>query len=159
MTAAGAQAVGFPKGIVPDGGYLVVNCSHSSLASFRHPHSTPCIQECGAYVTNGYQYTYDDCDQGGVTNTMCSYFDYTGAPTYIYGHVELSSDGAEATTCSVESSIQNMSPATSPLYDDEITTAYDPTAPTGSDVFNGNFWRERAVRTRIKETFALRFRR
>jgi hypothetical protein len=36
--------------------------------------------------------------------------------------------------------VQNMSPSSSPLTDNEITVAYDPTVPTGSNVYNGNFW-------------------
>jgi hypothetical protein len=93
MSVAGAQAIGFPRGIVPDGGSPVVNCNHSALPQSRRAHSTPGVGTSGAYVTNGYQNTYDNCDQGGLTNTVCSYYDYTGAPTSIYGHVELSVDG------------------------------------------------------------------
>jgi hypothetical protein len=139
MTVAGAEALGFPQGIDPDGGIIQFNCNKTA-ASMRRPLTSPGAgSESESVGGPGTQYVWGDCDDAGVDNTVCTSYTYNGSG-YIQGHVELSSEGYDAMTCAPGTLIQNQGAGSPGLSNGGEVIAYDPTAPTGSNVYNGNFW-------------------
>lgn len=138
MSAAAAAELGYPVGVIPDGGSAIVNCSHAISTSARHPMSTPGAGYTDLSVGGQGSQIVESCTIGGAAS-VCAIYEYTGAyQSTITGHVELSTDGALATTCSVGNLVQNSPSETLDVTGEAI--AYDPTSPSGSNVWNGNFW-------------------
>jgi len=134
MTAGGVAAINYPSGVAPDAVTVLINCNAVNHAILRIAHTSPGAgSECETVGGPGTQ-CVNGCTVDGDA-TVCSSYTYGG--TSIYGHVEISTDGAGATTCSVGTLVTNSTPETL-TNGDELLHWTAP--PSGSNVWNGNFW-------------------
>jgi len=139
IPATAAIAMGYPAGINPDGGSVVMNCTNATSVASMHPRTSPgagyeeeTVGGPGLQIVMG-------CVANRIT-TVCATYKYEDSNGFtITGHVELSTDGALATTCSVGNLVQNSQKTT--LTDSAQVTVFDPVAPNFSTVWNGNFWK------------------
>jgi hypothetical protein len=135
-----AVALGFPAGIDPDGGWVFSSCINSNSHGRLRPMSTPGAGYSEATVGGPGSQDVESCYINGSAN-VCTTYGYGGYPdNTIVGHVELTTDGAFAMTCSVGSYVQNSGVETLGTMPGQSITVYDPNTPTGSNVWNGNFW-------------------
>jgi hypothetical protein len=133
-----AVALGFPAGIDPDGGTFVTSCTNSNSHGRLRPMSTPGIGSSEGTV-GGLGNEYVDSCTVNDSNSVCATYTYLeDYPEYLEGHAELSTDGAFAMTCSVGTLVQNSGNVS--LSYGQDANAFDPSSPTGSNVWNGNFW-------------------
>jgi hypothetical protein len=140
IPASAALALGFPSGIDPDGGWIYSSCSRSTSQEKLRPMSTPGGGYSEATVGGPGNQEVTACTINGSGNA-CTSYTYGGYPTnHITGHVELTTDGADATTCSVGQYVNNSATETLGSTPNGTITIYDPNSPTGSNVWNGNFW-------------------
>jgi hypothetical protein len=133
-----ALALGYPAGIDPDGGSVIGDCSHATSQERLRPMSTPGGGFSEGTVGGIGDEEVETCTVNSAPS-VCSFYYYGASyPLTITGHAELSTDGATATTCSVGQVVQNSSNAS--LEAGQFAEAFDPHSPTGSNVWNGNFW-------------------
>jgi hypothetical protein len=134
MSATSAAALGFPTGAIPDSVGGVINCTAAQAKPM--PLSVGAGSQCVNVAGPGSQ-CVNGCTYNGIATICASYlFEGTG----ISGHTELSTDGAFATSCSVGNLVSNAPQFNRMIYGDDSFT-YDLSSPTGSNVWNSNFWK------------------
>ena len=139
IPTSAAIALGFPAGIDPDGGWIFTTCGSKNSQERLRPMSTPGAGYSEATVGGPGSQDVESCYINGGAN-VCTTYGFGGYPNTIIGHVELTTDGILAMTCSVGSYIQDSGTETLGTLPNQSITVYDPNTPNGSNVWNGNFW-------------------